>query len=86
MLFLACLLVVLAQQSLRFGAGLPIRGSSFVRCDWIAKLGGQASFDFASTYIPNIDPSTLDKQVELPFGTFSKRQILLIIYEHSGEH
>ncbi len=46
----------------------------------------RASFEFAKSYLPEIDANTLDEEVELSFGTFSKRQLLLILYEHSGEH
>ena len=44
------------------------------------------SFEFAQGYMASADPATLGEEVELPFGTFTKRQLLMIIYEHSGEH
>lgn len=44
------------------------------------------SFDFVTTNMKTMEESNLKEKVETPFGTFSKRQMLLVVYEHSGEH
>ena len=46
----------------------------------------KASFDFAAKAMGQLKKKNLKEMVELPFGKFSKRQVTLIIYEHSGEH
>ena len=46
----------------------------------------KASFDYAKKAISQLKKKDLKTMVELPFGKFSKRQLILIIYEHSGEH
>lgn len=44
------------------------------------------SYNYAQEFIPSVDSSTLDEEVELPFGTFTKRRVLLIILTHGHEH
>lgn len=44
------------------------------------------SYEYAKEFIPTIDSGTLDEEVELPFGKFTKRRILLIVSTHSHEH
>ena len=46
----------------------------------------QGAFAFAQEYLPQIDLTTLNQEVELPFGKYSRRELLFIMFEHSGEH
>ena len=46
----------------------------------------KASFDYANGAIAKLKKRNLREKVKLPFGEFTKRQLVLIIYEHSGEH
>jgi uncharacterized damage-inducible protein DinB len=44
------------------------------------------SFAFVKENAPKIEDSALSEVVKLSFGEFSKRTILLILLDHSGEH
>lgn len=44
------------------------------------------SFAFVKENAPKIDEAAMSEKVKLSFGEFSKRMILLILLEHSGEH
>lgn len=46
----------------------------------------KSSMEFANKAISGLDEEQLNEIVELPFGKFSKRQLVLVIYDHAGEH
>jgi uncharacterized damage-inducible protein DinB len=44
------------------------------------------SYEYAMSFIPTIKEEDLDKEVELPFGKFTQRGVLLIVITHGHEH
>lgn len=46
----------------------------------------KGSFEFAKKAIAMLNKKNKGDMVELPFGKFSKSQLALIIFEHTGEH
>lgn len=67
------------------GLNLETLEKSTTNKDEILKYVNDA-YAFSSTAVANVSDEAMNEMIELPFGTFSKRGVIMIIATHSYEH